>query len=83
MTKSKGNPTKKYIKVLVTTRMIAEAMDSGKYSSHREYVEALFKQKNYVVTSHPSLMYFELRDGGNRPSGFIIEGLPGISIEPM
>jgi hypothetical protein len=80
VTNSKARPTSKVIKVLITAKMIAQAMDSGKFNSHRELVEAVFKEKHYAVTSHAALMYFELRDGGNRPAGFIIEGIPGISV---
>lgn len=72
----------KFIKIIITKRMLVAALDSGQYDNHRQVVEREFLlQKDYVVTSHEALRYFAIVDNGNRPNGFIIEGIVGVSVE--
>lgn len=72
----------KFVKIVITKRMLVQALDSGQYDNHRQVVEREFMlQKNYRVTNHEALRYFACVDNGNRPNGFIIEGIVGVSVE--
>jgi hypothetical protein len=70
-----------FIKVQISLRMMERARDIERVKTHRELVEREFLKRDYVVTDHLALQYFELRDNGNRPAGFVVEGVPGVSVQ--
>jgi hypothetical protein len=70
-----------FIKIQISLALMEYSRDVLRMTTHRELVEREFLKKDYVVTDHLALQYFELRDNGNRPAGFIVEGIPGISVQ--
>ena len=76
-----SKPAPMFIKIQISLALMEYSRDVLRMTTHRELVEREFLKKDYVVTDHLALQYFELRDNGNRPAGFIVEGIPGISVQ--